>query len=75
MEAQTNNEYTGRRMAQAQAMGSRYLLNLIRGGAATHPWKTRGAATIRAPLLLLSFGPCHSRCLVSSPFNDDFIAA
>jgi hypothetical protein len=30
---------------------------------------------IRAPLLLLSFGPCHSRCLVSSPFNDDFIAA
>ncbi len=45
MEANTNNECTGRRTAQAQAMGSRYALNLIRGGAVTHPSKTPGAAT------------------------------
>jgi hypothetical protein len=50
VQAQTNNEYTGRRKALARAMGSRYLLHLIRGGAVTHLWKNPGAATIRAPL-------------------------
>jgi hypothetical protein len=54
-----NNEYTWRRMAHAQASVSRYLLNFIRGGAVTHPWKIRGAATHPAPAALAQLSP-HS---------------